>query len=157
MQSVCNLFSWIIWIFCKDFSVNLIFFANSFGKCVCNKGYTFDKDYLKCLPNIGSSCYWNSYCNADTDSNRVCAHYKCQCEPNYRYNSVTGKCVYFRCRFDNVCQDYDSYRVCRFGDCVCDTGFPERSQSLTCGASNSYLAFSVLFLSVLCLNKNILQ
>jgi hypothetical protein len=48
-------------------------------------------------------------------------------------------------------------KLCRFGDCVCDTGFPERSQSLTCSASNSYLAFSVLFLSVLCLNKNILQ
>ncbi len=109
---------------------------------------------MKCLPNIGSFCPKNTDCNADSNSNRVCAYYKCECEPNYKYSSMSGKCQYFRCRFDYNCQEYDSYRVCRFGDCECGFGFSERKQSLTCSASNSYLAYSVLFATIFCFNKN---
>jgi hypothetical protein len=155
MQSVCDVIFSLINDKNFEFEFLILFHVvNSFGKCVCNDGYTFDREYLKCLPNIGSFCLKNTVCNANTNSNRVCAHYKCQCEPNYRYSSVSRKCQYFRCRFDYNCQEYDLYRVCHNGDCECGFGFPERKQSLTCSASNSYLAYSVLFLSIFCFNKN---
>ncbi len=126
----------------------LLIFCCSFGKCVCNYGYTLSKQYMKCFPNIGSRCQTNFDCTRNSDYYRVCANYQCQCKPNYRYSTTTGKCEQFKCQYDSDCHDYDYHRVCRFGDCKCDYGFPERSQSMTCGSNTSYLTFSLFLTSI---------
>jgi hypothetical protein len=103
---------------------------------------------MKCFPNIGTHCLTNSDCTLNKDLYRVCANYQCECKPNYRYSTTSGKCEQFECKYDSDCHDYDYHRVCRFGDCKCEYGFPERWQSMTCGSNTSYLTFSLILISI---------
>ncbi len=115
------------------------FFYYSYGKCVCNNGYSLSKQYM---PLSNKFWFYSKYRSLSS----LC--YQCECKPNFRYSTTSGKYEQFKCKYDSDCHDYDYHRVCRFDDCKCEYGFPERWQSMTCGSNNSYLTFSLIPISI---------
>ena len=71
---------------------------------------------------IESEAAIGGYCSSDSScsSNQVCVDYKCECAPNYRWDSTQLKCNYFTCNSILDCDVvWDSMRVCSYGSCVC--------------------------------------
>ena len=78
---------------------------------------------LQIYASYHSICSLSTFCQSG-DSNTVCVDSTCQCQPNYKYDITTGKCVYYNC--DNsgyYCSQYDTNRECYIGICYCKDGY----------------------------------
>jgi len=86
------------------------------------------------------------YCSSDYSCglNQVCVDYRCQCDYNYYYSSLS--CIYRECSLDYQCQSYDSHRVCNYGSCICESGYStDYSNGHKCRYSYSYSGTSLIW------------
>jgi uncharacterized membrane protein YgcG len=77
----------------------------------------FSINYNRCEGKNLSIIFCSSI-NDCSKLNQICFNNECKCGPNYKFNSLLGICVYFKCFEDIDCQEFDKNQVCE-NSCVC--------------------------------------
>ena len=94
------------------------------GQCVCMNGSKPDaSNGDKC---VKASTSYQNYCTEEIqceEGSEKCVDYRCKCSPNHKYNWDIQKCMQFVCNNKINCTEYDLYRVCVNGQCVCDDNY----------------------------------
>ncbi len=82
--------------------------------------------------NINNYCNSNTDCQRSGDNYQVCVDNLCECQPNYKWDSTTNKCVYYYCLSNTDCQSYDPHRYCSNYRCLCSYPYYEDYMSKKC-------------------------